>query len=217
MSWETITAFLDKISNNPIVITIVGILSLFIPLFTLFAKTSFGKKAIEQLTSLYQLGYERAIDTLKKVEDVEKLANEKIKALVGEYEQKCVELKQECEQKVACALSIVNFYEESVFYILDQIPNAKVQNLLQEFKEKYKEKKWEISQIVSITYQDYNEHIELVKQEVRAEYDEKIDFLENQIAQLTLYLNEVKGGSDDGEGKESENSDTGKEEIQGDQ
>ena len=214
MSWEQVTTWLDAFTNKPIVIAIVSILTAAAPLILIFKNTSFGKKAIASLTSLYRLGEEKANATLKKVEDVEKLAKEKIDALEREYTQKLEDFQNKCEQKVACAISIVNFYEESLFALIEQIPNKKVQTLLLDFKDKYQEKKWEISQIVDITYQDYNEHIDLVKHEVREEYNEKIEFLENQIAQLKLYFDEVKGEPNDGEREETTNSNPEEETLQ---
>lgn len=129
--WEHFTTWLDQVTSNPLVITITGILTVVGSIFIFLSKTSFGKKAIANLTGLYRIGEQKATQTLKKVEEVETLAKEKIKALESQYEQKANELKAEYEQKAATLVSIINYYEESVFSILEKIPNAKVQSELE--------------------------------------------------------------------------------------
>jgi len=214
MTWEQITAWLDAFSNKPIVIAIVSILTAFAPLFLIFKNTSFGKRAISKLTQLYNLGVERANDTLKKVEEVETLAKEKIEALEREYTQKLEDFENKCEQKVACVVSYFDLYQNKVFDTLEKIPNAKVQACVKEFKANFEEKKKEISDTIGVVYEDYELAIQNVKEEVRAEYDDKIDYLENQIAQLKLFLSEVKGEPNDGEREEEVNSNPTEETLQ---
>ena len=213
--WDQFVKWVSDFTSHPAVVSIITVLTALIPLFVLFSKTSFGRRAIDKLTSLYELGERKATETLEIVKKVETLANEKIAALEATYSEKTEELKKEYECKIACALSIVNFYEESVFCILGQIPNAKVQSLLADFESKYEEKKWEITQVVDFTYQTYLENLDLVKQEVRKEYDDKISFLEDEIKKLELYIKEIKGDESNGEEREEEsNSDPIAEEIQ---
>lgn len=206
MNWEQVTTWLDKFTNKPLVYWTFVILVSFGCAFILFSQTSIGKKTLNKLTKLYNLGDEKAVKTLEKVKEVELLANEKIEALKGEY-----------EQKVACLVSIVNFYEESVFVILEDIPNAKVQSKLALFKESYKSKKEEITQVIGEIYQDFNLALERKEDEIHKEYEDKIAYLENQIAQVSLYLNEIKKEEvNDGQGEETINTNPTEEEIQGD-
>lgn len=214
MNWDSIKAFIDSITNNPTFITLVGILTASIPLLTIFKNSSYGKKAIRKLTNLYNLGVSRANETLKKVEDVEKLAKEKIEALKGYYEEKAEELKNQCEQKVACAISFVNYYEDGVFAILEKIPNAKVQNEVKAFKEQYKEKKKEISETIGDIYEDYQLALKEKEDEIRKDYDSKVAYLENQINETKLFIAELKEAKEDGKREENEDSNPEEENIQ---
>jgi len=217
MSWDQITSWLSELTDKPIFITLAGILTVVGAVFVFLSKTSFGKKAIAKLTKLYYLGDKIATETLKKVQDVETLAKERIDELEGCFEQKVTKLKNEYEQKVAALISIANFYEETLFITLEKIPNAKVQEQVAILKEEYQNKKKEIEEIVGVIYQDYTLALKNKEEEIRREYDEKVNYLENQIAQITLYLNEIKKEEpSDGEGEEGENPNPTEEEIQSD-
>lgn len=219
MSWEQVTNIISQFMDKPIVITITGVLSSALVLFTLFAKSSFGKKAIIKLTSLYNLGQRTTNETLKKVQDVETLAKEKISALEAEYSQKADEIQRACEEKVALALSFVVFYEESVLSVLDKLPNAKVKAALLEFKSKLDEKKKTITATIGELYFDFTKAVENKEKEIQEQYNEKILFLEDEIKKLTLYIEEIKGEQNNGEQREEPseiNSDSTEEEIQND-
>ena len=121
MNWEQITQWLDKFTSKPLVYWTFVVLISFGCAFILFSQTSIGKKTLNKLTKLYELGHQRANDTLKKVEDVETLAKEKIEALASEYEQKANALEQACQKKVACLVSILDYNEKYLFSILEKI------------------------------------------------------------------------------------------------
>lgn len=219
MSWEQVTNIISQFMDKPIVIALTGVLSGALVLFTLFAKSSFGKKAIIKLTSLYNLGQRTANETLKKVQDVETLAKEKISALEAEYSQKADEIQRACEEKVALALSFVVFYEESVLSVLDKLPNAKVKAALLEFKSKLDEKKKTMTATIGELYYDFTKAVENKEKEIQEQYNEKILFLEDEIKKLTLYIEEIKGEQNNGEQREQPseiNSDSTEEEIQND-
>lgn len=214
MTWEQITTWLDQFTDKPIVYYSLCVVIGVVAAFVILSKTSIGRKALKELRALFSRNEQTAKDTLKKVQEVETLAKEKIEALTADYEQKLADFESKCEQKVACVVSYFSLYEERTFAVLEKIPNAKVQEQVQIFKKEYEEKKKEISDVVGVIYEDYASAIENAKQEVRAEYEEKISYLENQIAQINLYFSEVKGETDNGEREEGTNSDSAKEEIQ---
>jgi len=213
---NALTDWLSQFFDKPVVVIISGILTVAWAAFVLFSKTSFGKKAIKSLTSLADLTAQKANDTLKKVEEVETLAKEKIAALQADYEEKAEKLKTEYETKVACVVSIFNYNEERLFAILEKIPNAKVQDELIKFKKGYEEKKKEITEVIGLIYEDYNKTVEEIEEKVREEYKEKVAFLEEKLKELSLYVNEIKPKeeSEDGEREESINSDPTGEEVQ---
>ena len=208
MNWEQITAWIDKFTNKPLVYGIFIVLVSFACAFILFSQTSIGKKTLKKLTSLYNLGHQKANDTLKKVEDVERLANEKIEGLKADYEQKAADIENKCDQKVAFLISVVNFYEESTFSILEKVPNAHVQEELTKFKQSYQAKKKEISDAIGVIYQDHTLALEKAKEEIRKEYDDKIDFLENEIKEFNLYLSELKKEEEPNDGEREESTDS---------
>lgn len=216
MDWDKITAWLDQFTNKPLVYGIFIVLVSFGCAFILFSQTSIGKKTLYKLTGLYNLGDEKASRTLKKVEEVETLAKERIDELEAQYEQKTADLTAAYEEKVATLVSIVNFYEEAFFAVLEKIPNAKVQGEIAALRETYETKKKEISDVIGIIYQDYTLILQNKEKEIRKEYDEKVAFLENEIKRLSLFLNEIKKPEekDNGQGEETTNSNTTKETLQ---
>lgn len=216
MNWDKFTAWIDQFTNKPLVYGIFIVLVSFACAFILFSQTSIGKKTLNKLTSLYKLGHERANDTLKKVEEVETLAKEKIAELEAQYEQKTADLTAAYEEKVATLISIVNFYEESFFAVLEKIPNAKVQGEISNLRETYEAKKKEISDVIGIIYQDYTVILQNKEKEIRKEYDEKVAYLENEIKRISLYLNEIKEPEENnnGQGEETINSNTTEETLQ---
>lgn len=216
MDWDKFTAWIDQFTNKPLVYGIFIVLVSFSCAFILFSQTSIGKKTLKKLTGLYNLGDQKAARTLEKVKEVETLANQKIAELEAQYEQKTNELTAAYEEKVATLVSIVNFYEEAFFAVLEKIPNAKVQGEITALRATYEAKKKEISDVIGIIYQDYTSALENREKEIRKEYDEKIAFLENKINEFNLYLSEIKKPEEDndGQGEETINSNTTEEALQ---
>lgn len=194
MNWDEVTQAINSFFDKPVVISVTTVLTFAVVLFTFFAKTSFGKKAINKLTTLFQLIRAKAEDTNKKVEEVKKIANEEI-----------AKLKEEYERKISLALSIMNFYEEATFALFEDVPNAKVQAKLLTFKSAYQEKREEISKIVDFTYQDYIENINQIKEEAKIQKEEAIANLSAKIERLEEILNKYTKLAEEGEnGQENE-------------
>ena len=208
MNWEQVTTWIDSFTNKPLVYGIFIVLVSFGCAFILFSQTSVGKKSINKAISLHQESARTAKQTLETVKKVETLAKEKINELEAKYEQKVSDLTNAYEEKVATLVSIVNFYEESFFSVLEKIPNAKVQGQLKELKESYETKKKEISDVIGVIYQDYTLAINNKEDEVRKEYDEKVAFLENKINELYLYLGEIKKDAEPSDGEREETTDS---------
>ena len=198
MSFEIITNWLSQFFDKKIVIIIVTILSALGCGLILLSRTSIGRRAIKDLTTLYDLGLKTADDTNKKVKAVQKLAEEKITELEGFY-----------EQKVAVVISTVNFFEESTFALFELVPNKRVQEKLVDIKEQYKAKKELITSIIGEIYDDFEIAVEKKEKEIRQEYEDKIAYLENQIANINLYFQGLKEEKvDEQEREETENSDS---------
>lgn len=204
--WENLTEWLSQFFDKEVVVIIVSITYALAAILIIISKTSFGKKAIADLTALFNKGVKIAKESNEKVIDVEKLAKEKIEALKADYEQKTTAL-----------VSIVNFYEESLFQIIEKIPNKKVQDELLVLKESYGEKKKEINQWVTLTYQDAQEEIQTLVKKVEEEKDIKIARLTGEIEELKELVNSFINSKEEGQNgektEESKDSQTTQEEI----
>lgn len=206
MAWQQITNAISQFFDKPITISLSLVLSIAYFVFLFFSKTSLGKKAIKKLTNLYNLGEQRAKETLEKVKEVELLAKNEIASLKADYEQKANDLKANYDQKSAALASIFNYYVESLFTTLEKIPNIKVQEEVKALREGYEVKKEEIINLVGAIYQDYDAFKQKTELAIRNEYETKIKFLEDKYKELALYLSELKEGRIDGQGEESVNS-----------
>ncbi len=203
MNWETITNWISQFFDKKIVIAIATIIAALGCGLIMLSRTSFGKRAIVKLTTLYELGLKKANDTEEKVKAVQKLAEEKIVELEGYY-----------EQRIAVVISTLNFYEESTFTLFELVPNKKVQEKLAEVKEQYKAKKELITSIIGEIYDDFEIAVEKKEKEIRQEYEDKIAYLENQIANINLYFQNLKEEKvDEQERKETEDTDPTEEAV----
>lgn len=205
-TWEQVTLWINGFFDKPIVVTISGILTLLATILIALSRTSIGKKAIVKLTNLYNLGIDIAHETNQKVKDVELLANQKIESLKAEY-----------EQKTAALISIVNYYEESLFSLIELIPNAKVQNKLVDFKSNYIAKKEEIAQLVKVTYQDFELEVEKRVEQAQVVIREKEQLLDERLLEIDnlikLYKEKLEEIDDGEETKEIVNTDSTEETL----
>lgn len=212
-TWEQVCQWINDFANKPIVVTITGVLTLLATILIALSRTSIGKKAIAKLTNLYNLGIDIAHETNQKVKEVELLANQKIESLKAEY-----------DQKTAILISFVNFYEESLFSLIELIPNAKVQNQLTTLKYNYIAKKEEIAEVVKLTYQDFEAEVEKRVEQASVVIHEKEQLLDERLLEIDnlikLYKEKLEGlsslieeGNENGETEESTDTDSTEETL----
>lgn len=165
MNWEGFVQWLTNISNNPVFISVVSILSGLLSVLVIISKTSVGRKALKQLTALGR-------DTQFKVGEIAGKVDGKLKAI----DSKLIELKNEKEQfmkdaetKAKIFYNMFDFYETQMIESLRLIPNVKLQKQLDKIELEWKDKKQEIEKYVGITY---------------AEMQDKFSDLEKQIEEL---------------------------------
>ncbi len=201
--WEEVTAWISQFFDKQIVINLTTIFSFGGLVFSVFAKTSLGKKAIFKLTELANKTLEKANDTNEKVKKVELLANEKINALKGEYEKK--------------ALVIVSTFDvvvNGLFAALKEIPNVKVQNQIEIFEKKYADQKNEITKVVGKTYGDFKEAVEEETAAARIKLLELQVALDQKLEQADKLIKTLKQQVEvPANGEEREDSDPIKEEV----
>lgn len=122
--WETIKENLSAFFNMPITEIMTAILTVCVFALVIFAKTSFGKKAIIKLTAKYQ--------AMKEAGESIKRDNEAHKA---ETDAKIEALKSDYEGKLEIVLSYAQTLEETLIAVGEATPNKKVNELARKFAE----------------------------------------------------------------------------------
>ena len=165
MTWEGFTQWLTDISNNPVFISVISILSALGSVLVIISKTSVGRKALKQLTALGRETNDRVSSCVAKVDNGLKKIDAELVKLNKEKE----EVLKDLEIKAKTFYNMFDFYETQMIAVLKLIPNAKVQKELDKIESEWNEKKKEIANYVGITY---------------AEMQDKFDELEKQIGAL---------------------------------
>lgn len=186
MDWTII----ERITNHPVFVSIISIVSLGGIVLVALNKTSFGKKAIEKLTKLVDNGAER-ITGIKKVVD-ETLDK------VNEVKETALKTKEEVEIRFKSYFSQLEFFESAVFNILKEIPNAKVQAELTAFEKQWVSKKKEIIDYVGSSYSELNEDLK----ELKDEKEREIATLKGEIEQLKELFNKTLKVAEVGENEQ---------------
>lgn len=168
MDWTII----EKITNHPVFISLVSIAALIGLGIIILSKSGLGKKAISKLTDLVSATNQRAKETKELVAEQTKV--------IGNIGTEVKEFKGEVVSQVKVALSQFEFFENSMYSILSQIPNAKVQEQLNAFKSQWIEKKKEIIAYVGGSFSELDDKVK----EIETKKDAQIDALSSKIASL---------------------------------
>lgn len=179
--WEQLTEFLSQFFDKKVVIIVVTILSLLYAAAVLLSKTSWGKKAIRQLTELGQRTAQTADNALKTVEDYKKHA-----------EDEFIAYKAECDRKVAVAISCFSYFESSLLDAVKQIPNKKVQDRVAVIEQEYLEKKQILSEEFGAIYDDFEIAVQTRVDNIEEQYAKKYEELYAQIENLKLQIEPFK-------------------------
>lgn len=161
MTWEGFTQWLTDISNNPVFISVISILSALLSVLVIISKTSIGRKAIKLLTNMSR-------ETNNKVVAIYSEVNGKLKLL----DEKLVEIEEERKElteKAEIFFNLFSFYENEMINICELIPNKKVQDKVALFKQHWPEAKKEIEKFIGIDC---------------VEYQNKLSDLQHQIEEL---------------------------------
>lgn len=178
--WEQIKDGLDKFTNNPTVIAIGTVLALLVSALVVLSKTSVGKKAL----NWFKAKYEELVEWIK---DAKKVADESLKEVEDakkELKEAYNQAEKELSGKVTACFSTFELFEVDLFKVLEQIPNAKVQEQLKVWRESYDQKKLEAQSLLGDTYGVIQERI---NKEVAARTEQskqEIANLKGEIAEL---------------------------------
>ena len=201
--WEEVTAWISQLFDKQIVINLTTIFSFGGLVFSIFAKTSLGRKSIAKLTELANKTLEKTNNTNEKVKKVELLATEKINALKDEY-----------ERKTLVVVSTFDVVVNGLFAALKEIPNVKVQNQIENFEKKYADQKNEITKVIGKTYGDFKEAVEEETAAARIKLLELQVALDQKLEQADKLIKTLKQQVEvPANGEEREDSDPIKEEV----
>jgi len=149
---EMFMNMLDTLSyyiNKPLPLVGISVLTLSLVALKIFAGTSFGKKALNEVKEEAKTFKEEAEKYKEAYEEEKELAKEQVKELKADY-----------ENKLQIANSQFDYFEKNMIKILEQIPNAKVQEEIKTFNSNYKQHKEEIGLVVNDGYELVNAKLE---------------------------------------------------------
>lgn len=165
MDWKSIS----EVVKNPLFIIVAIVLVAIIITFAVVVSKSASKNKVSEIE-------DEVVETKSEVKgylaQVSKV-DETVKAIKDDYNDFVKEFGGRFENY----FNQFAYFEKSVYEILSQIPNAKVQDALEKFKIEYESKKKEIKELVGLPY---NEFIEQLKAR------------DNEIARLRGELQQVK-------------------------
>lgn len=147
--------------NRPLPIIGVSLITLFVFIYTLYSKTSFGKKQINEAK--------------EEVKELKSKVNS-YKEVIAEYKDQNENYQNEVNIVVNGANERIDYLCEQMVAICDKIPNAKVNALGHEIQEQYADKKATTNEMVL---------------NVRDNGVEQVKLLEKRIAELEEILNKV--------------------------
>lgn len=215
--WEQFREGANRFFNHPAVITVIAFLCAAFLGLVVLSRTSFGQKLLKKLGEKVENALTIAQATKKVVEETKEEIKEAKDVLASECKACTVEL----EEKVTAVYSRFELFQNDVFVILEQIPNAKVQDKIKELKKNALTKEKEIQDLLGGTYASIEKTIndEVVKrvETIKEQSANEIAALKNEIAELkeifkisanvpeTGDLTPKKGNDDDGEREETTN------------
>ena len=176
MEWQNFVDWLKGVTENPAFISIVSILCVGAFALIGLSKTSVGKAAITKITSLCSENTRRVEEYWNNTKNVYKK--------VEETKNQIEAFKSDCVDRIKVAFGQFEFFENSIYAIIEEIPNAKVQAKLVEFKNNWESKKREIEKTVGITYSG----IENLIKETENKYVGEIADLRGELDELKEFI-----------------------------
>lgn len=150
--------------NKPLPIVGISVLMILFIVLKFISTTSVGQKAIKE--------FKRKYDDLTSEYNHLKLEYKQFKESV---DSQIAELTENYETRLNIALAQFDYFESSIFSVLDKIPNAKVQSELKIFKEGYEEKKKEVGLLVNADIETKFKEIDALKQQLINEFNKVME------------------------------------------
>lgn len=178
--WQDFREGLTNFTNNPVVISIISVLSILFAVLVVLSRTSIGRKFLK-LFKEKLAEHKEEIDAVVKVA---KEAKEDVEKFKDEAKEEIQEFKDNTSNKVVAIQSQFELFESDLFKILELIPNDKVKAQLELWKKNYSSQKEEIANLIGDSYSAVQEKI---NQEVKIRTEQsqqEIAALKGEIAQL---------------------------------
>ena len=215
--WEDFKAGLAEFTNNPTVIAVATILTTIFGVFVVFSRTSIGKRVLKGLIAKFETLKEENAKFKKEVEKAKAEFEEEKQMLIKEFSL----FEEDHAKKITAIYSKYEIFENDLFAVLDEIPNAKVQAKLKELRESKDAKEEEIRLMLGDTYSYIQEKINngvLAKtQELEEKSKNEIASLKGEISELKESIKNLSNNADVGEltptNENEEVSDHGEEET----
>ena len=198
MDWTII----DKITTHPAFISVVTVLTLLGSALLVLSQTSIGKKALGKLTELIS-----GIKT--KVDNTKKLVDESLDK-VSEVKEEIVNFKNEIQNEVKTYFAQFEYFESSIFGVLSEIPNARVQDKVKEIYSKWQSKKKEIEDFIGGSFIEFDTKLKILEEQKDTQIANLNNEIENIKELLKNSLKQVENGENE-ERKDTSNEETTKE------
>ena len=213
--WEQVTQWLNDISNNPIVIRLTTVLTVFVCVLVVFSKTSVGRKVLKGLN-------EKFVENGLRISLMEK-NYEIFKADVKEETEHIKSNNENFIETVRNDVLIVHseyeFIEQGFIEILKQVPNEKVQKAIVNYLDEKEKVKSRIHELVGAPYfeieNQIEKEVEVRVEEIEKQSNDEISALRGEIDELKQIINNLLNSAqndqeseENTDGKEEENTDT---------
>lgn len=174
MTWEQISYNIEQFWNKPIPIICFIAVMLIIIFLIIFSKTSFGKKALNELKLKFDV-MKNMFDEIIKAKD----------EIINRKEEIIAEMKQDYEDKLALIQAEKDKEKEVIIAIAQNINNIKIKKIIEEYKHTVSPES--ISELVEEVKKDYESKYEQVLKELEELKNGKnSDSIEEEISQDTI-------------------------------
>ena len=174
--WNQVVENVRIFFNQPVTIIVSSVLTILAGAMKILSATSWGKKSVRYLKGQME-------KTVKVVDDY----ITKMDGYTTQLENKVKELETEYHDKVVAVYSQYEILEKGVIDSLKTIPNLKVKKAVEEFETKYEETKVEIGLYVQNTYNDFENAVEVI----RNEKNNEIEHLRNEIDKVKELIEQM--------------------------
>jgi len=165
MSWDQIVNAIREFMNQPVPIICCSVGALLVFVLTIIAKTSIGKKSLNQLKEMYRQMESKHTEIMLSYQSSE-----------VEHINRMSEMKNYYEEKLAIVESEKAKLEELIYFIGENIHNKNIESKIADYKEEASKRINDISQVVNEEVEKsktkFAVEIKLINEEIKKLYEE---------------------------------------------